>query len=142
MSKSKFISMLKSSSDIALEYGETSLSYADLIADVRSFSGYLKSLNCLRVGLYGDNSLDWIVADLAALDAGITLVPIPMFFSNEQINHSIEQAQLEVIITIRDTRLIEILSSSKSEYFKDFQILHLNYEKPCLLYTSPSPRDS
>lgn len=133
MSKSKFISMLNSSSDIALEYGETSLSYADLIADVQSFSVYLKSLDCLRIGLYGDNSLDWIVADLAALDAGITLVPIPMFFSNEQIHHSIEQAQLEVIINIRDTRLLEIVSFSKGEYCKDFQILHLNYEKPCEL---------
>lgn len=130
MSKSNFLSMLKPSNAIALEYGDESISYADLIENVQLMAKHLKSLGCSRIGLYGDNSIEWIVADLAALDAGVTLVPIPMFFSDEQINYSVEQAQLEVIINIRDSRLVGIMSFFKQEYYKDFQILHLNYAKP------------
>ena len=39
------------------------------------------------IGLVGDNSPEWVLADLAMLRSGHCSVPIPAFFSSEQITH-------------------------------------------------------
>lgn len=39
------------------------------------------------IGLVGDNSPEWVLADLALLRAGYCGVPIPAFFTSEQISH-------------------------------------------------------
>jgi long-subunit acyl-CoA synthetase (AMP-forming) len=40
------------------------------------------------MGLYADNGEDWALADLAAERAGVTLVPLPAFFTQEQMRHA------------------------------------------------------
>lgn len=129
MQNNNFLSLLKSSNDIALEYKNDYISYKDLVKNVHLMAEYLRSLNCLRIGLYGDNSIEWIVADLAALEAGITLVPVPMFFSDDQIRHSIEQAQLDIILNIGDVRLLGLIPFSSIDQYLDYQVLNLKYEK-------------
>lgn len=43
----------------------------------------------LRVmGLYADNGDDWAVADMAAEMAGVILVPLPAFFTHDQLRHA------------------------------------------------------
>lgn len=129
MSNNNFLSLLNSSNDIALEYQDDYISYKNLANSVQQMAEYLRSLNCLRIGLYGDNSIEWIIADLAALEAGVTLVPMPMFFSDDQIRHSIEQAQLDILLTIGDVRLLGIIPFSSIDKYLDYQVLNLNYEK-------------
>jgi long-subunit acyl-CoA synthetase (AMP-forming) len=51
------------------------------------------------VGLYMDNCSEWIICDLAAASLGITLVPIPLFFTSAQVGHLAKSAQLDAIIT-------------------------------------------
>jgi len=51
-----------------------------------------------------DNSPAWIVIDLAAAKAGITLVPLPAFFSEQQIEHSLKNASIEVLLTDQPER--------------------------------------
>lgn len=129
MKNNNFLSLLKSSNDIALEYQGVSLTYKDLVKKVHLMAEYLRSLNCSRIGLYGDNSIEWVVADLAALEAGVTLVPVPMFFSDEQILHSIEQAQLDVVINIDDNRLLDLLSFSSIDQYLGYQVVNLKFDK-------------
>jgi len=50
-----------------------------------------------------DNSPAWVVMDLAALTAGITVVPLPTFFSREQIEHVIQDAGIDALCTDSDT---------------------------------------
>lgn len=50
------------------------------------------------IGLYGSNGIDWIVADLAIAAAGATSVPLPAFFSAEQIRYVIADAGVTSII--------------------------------------------
>jgi long-chain acyl-CoA synthetase len=129
MISKSFLSLLKSSDNIALEYKNDCLSYKDLVEDVQLMAEYLRTLKCLRIGLYGDNSIEWIVADLAALEAGVTLVPVPMFFSDDQILHSIEQAQLDIILNIGDVRLLDLISSSSIDQYLNYQVINLKYDK-------------
>jgi long-subunit acyl-CoA synthetase (AMP-forming) len=51
------------------------------------------------MGLALDNSPLWAVLDMATLDAGKVLIPIPFFFSVEQVAHSIRDAGISVIFT-------------------------------------------
>jgi long-chain acyl-CoA synthetase len=60
------------------------------------------------LGLLCDNSPGWIMTDLAALKAGCVHIPLPGFFSDEQLRHAIEDAQVDTLITdnpLRITRL-------------------------------------
>lgn len=50
-----------------------------------------------RVGLIGDNSPLWMAIDLAAQSAGIHLVPLPGFFTAEQLLHAVRASQLEAM---------------------------------------------
>jgi long-subunit acyl-CoA synthetase (AMP-forming) len=46
-----------------------------------------------------DNSPAWVIMDLAALDAGITVVPLPGFFSEKQIGYVLQQAGIDALCT-------------------------------------------
>lgn len=50
------------------------------------------------VGLRADNGADWLVADLAAQEAGVVLVPLPAFFTPEQCNHAIEASGMDAML--------------------------------------------
>ena len=49
----------------------------------------------LPIGLVGDNSPEWVLADLAMLYDGRCEVPIPAFFSSEQITHLVAATGME-----------------------------------------------
>jgi acyl-CoA synthetase (AMP-forming)/AMP-acid ligase II len=66
---------------IALTGQTTQLTYAQLAAQIDELATWLSTQNIGRAGLWGENSIEWVVADLAAWKAGITLVPLPRFFS-------------------------------------------------------------
>ena len=51
--------------------------------------------NGARVGIIAENSPLWIVIDLAAQSAGIDLVPLPGFFSMEQLLHAVRASRLD-----------------------------------------------
>jgi len=58
----------------------------------------LQSLQLHSIGLYLDNGIDWTIFDLAALSAGISVVPLPRFFSATQIAHAISDANLDGVV--------------------------------------------
>lgn len=50
------------------------------------------------IGLVGDNSVDWIITDLALLADQRISVPIPGFFAAEQVTHLVRSAGIEYVI--------------------------------------------
>ena len=50
------------------------------------------------IGLYAENSPDWIVIDLACQQAGIILLPLPSFFSKQQLSHAIKSSGAQAIM--------------------------------------------
>lgn len=57
-----------------------SLSYEALYRRVVDRAEALKHQSPRCIALRGENSLDWVLTDLAAMAAQIPIVPIPMFF--------------------------------------------------------------
>lgn len=53
------------------------------------------------IAILADNSPDWIAADLAAHDAGMTLVPLPSFFTPAQWQHVVGAAAAEGLFCMR-----------------------------------------
>lgn len=94
---------------VAMTDGETQLSYAELRTRVDRAARWLEAAGCRRLGLLLDNGLDWAVLDLAARRAHVALVPIPLFFSGEQIAHVIGQAALSHLATDQMSRVATLV---------------------------------
>ena len=76
----------------ALTDGSTDVSYAALVAGIDEAAAALREAGVRRLGLALDNGIAWAVADLAAVVAGITVVPLPVFFTRAQREHAIADA--------------------------------------------------
>ncbi len=53
------------------------------------------------VAICADNSPEWIAIDLAAQELGITLVPLPFFFTAAQLAHAIRTAGVQAIFCMQ-----------------------------------------
>ena len=70
------------------------LSYQQLLEKVEATARTLRQWQVQRIALKAENSLDWVIIDLAAMHAKIVLVPVPTFFSKAQVEHLERQAKL------------------------------------------------
>ncbi|WP_286235203.1 AMP-binding protein [Thalassotalea sediminis] len=95
-------------SKIAISDGVTTLSFGQLIERVEACCKWLNTLQIRRVLLIDDNTVDWVVTDLACMALEITVIPLPTFFSAEQQQHVIEQVQPEFIIAKRFLSLVAV----------------------------------
>ncbi|MFD2017212.1 AMP-binding protein [Vibrio olivae] len=77
---------------------ELSLSYAQLWLRVQYTAKQLKQLNSHCIALRAENSVDWAVLDLAALSSDLNLLPIPTFFSQQQVTHALDCAGVDWLI--------------------------------------------
>lgn len=76
----------------ALVSGTRTLGYGQLWEAIEATAAQWQP-HALRVaGLALENSIEWCVADLAALYAGIVLVPLPPFFTVAQCKHALHSA--------------------------------------------------
>ncbi|MBN1008487.1 AMP-binding protein [Amphritea pacifica] len=82
---------------IALQDEQQTVYYRDLEAEIADRAKQLSQVSTLAIAL--DNSVDWVLWDLAALSVGVVCVPIPPFFSPEQRDHTLSQAAVSHIIS-------------------------------------------
>jgi long-subunit acyl-CoA synthetase (AMP-forming) len=68
---------------------------------VESLAARLRVSSTSCVALLADNSADWIVADLACLEANVRIVPVPLFFSPAQIRHVLDSSGADTLLTDR-----------------------------------------
>lgn len=95
---------------LALSHPGGSLSYAELVRALDEACERLRALeiDCLALDL--DNGSSWAVLDLAAMDCGITLIPLPPFFSSHQMHHALSQSGTTMIISDQPQRLQQRLA--------------------------------
>ncbi|MGB5345421.1 MAG: AMP-binding protein, partial [Woeseia sp.] len=86
---------------LAVQAGEQSLSDGDLKYRAEKLANDLVRLGARRVGLYADNGIDWIVTDLACQKAQLVLVPLPLFFSSNQLRHVLDSSGIDTLIADR-----------------------------------------
>ncbi len=83
----------------AVTGSEISLTYRELYENLCSLIARLQTLDLKCIALDLDNGPAWALLDLAAMSAGITLVPLPPFFSPAQIRHALVASGAELVIT-------------------------------------------
>lgn len=79
--------------------GDHSLySYQSLIDAAQTLAEKITSNNISTLALIADNSPEWIIIDLACQIAECCFIPLPVFFTPAQIQHSLEQAGVDTLL--------------------------------------------
>ena len=86
----------------ALVGARATLDYATL---AQAIDALAPALAQQRVALLLDNGPAWAVADLAALAAGASCVPLPGFFTDAQLRHTLNDAGISLVITDQPERI-------------------------------------
>lgn len=79
------------------------------IADWAALLGNTDTLPTMALAV--ENSPAWVIVDLAAMECGLPLVPLPFFFSPAQWLHAIDDAGVSLLITDQPQLFTELLSS-------------------------------
>jgi long-chain acyl-CoA synthetase len=92
---------------IALRDERGDLDYGELLREVDRLAGMMTGE---RIGLLLDNGIPWACLDLAILQREAVCIPMPAFFSNDQLRHLIEDADLDLIVTDQPERVATLLA--------------------------------
>jgi long-subunit acyl-CoA synthetase (AMP-forming) len=74
------------------------LTYGELQENYSLLAQELRQRHIKRLALHADNSLAWITADLACQSASVCLVPLPTFFSSQQIEHVLKTIPVDAVL--------------------------------------------
>ncbi len=94
---------------IAVVGDNEQLTALELFGAVCALADTLQQTGLQRLALIAENSPRWIIADLACMKAEICVVPLPPFFSDEQLRHGIRQSGVDGLLTDAPQRLTQIL---------------------------------
>lgn len=83
---------------VALRDRTAHLTYAELHQRVQCLAQELRETGASTLALLADNGLSWALIDLAAMSAGLRMVPLPAFFSPQQIRHALRSAGVDALI--------------------------------------------
>ncbi len=101
---------------VALKDDQISLNWSELITEVDRLTERLEQEAGVRIALLADNSCDWVLTDLAAMKAKRVLVPVPLFFSEEQRASLFARAGIDTLLTQHPDGLnIQRLSTHPNE---------------------------
>jgi long-chain acyl-CoA synthetase len=84
---------------ICLADGQRTWTRSALDAEVQLFAARLTVQGSRVLATLLDNSAAWVVADLAAAQAGVVHVPLPAFFTPVQIAHALHSAGVDSLLT-------------------------------------------
>lgn len=84
---------------IVLGDGRRQLTRAELSDQVLALAQRMQELQVQRLGLHADNGIAWLLADLACEQAGLVIVPLPLFFTDQQVLHVVESCGLDAVFT-------------------------------------------
>ena len=74
------------------------LTYSELLNKIELVAAELIAQNIKALALRAENSINWAIVDLAAMAADIVVVPIPTFFSDAQVEHTLEQSRVDALV--------------------------------------------
>lgn len=101
---------VNSPNQTALQGRNSTLTYAELAVAIEQAVQKLRLSNARVLGIAMDNSIAWAVTDLAAMQLKLPVVPLPSFFSAEQLMHAIDDAGINVVLSDQPILLQQLLS--------------------------------
>lgn len=81
-----------------LHDGHRSWSSAQVAAEVELLATFLREQRVRVLATLADNSPAWAVIDMAAAQAGVVHVPLPMFFTDEQVTYVLRAAGVDTVL--------------------------------------------
>ena len=84
----------------ALTQGDFRLTHDQLAHQVAQLAGELQALGLRTVATLLDNGAAWVLLDRALAQAGLVHVPMPVFFTPEQIGHTLQASGADALITL------------------------------------------
>jgi long-chain acyl-CoA synthetase len=85
--------------------GISEVTYAVALDAVRRLASHITRSGWQRLALLMENSPEWPLIDLATQLAGVTLIPLPLFFSDQQLQHALNDAGVEAVLTDHAQRI-------------------------------------
>jgi len=91
------------------------------------------------VGILADNSLEWIAIDLATQEIGVTLIPLPSFFTPSQWLHAIKSSGMQAIFCSQEDVVRNLGFIFKNDYagelklFESMSVLSSMVDQPNLV---------
>ena len=113
---------------LALEDEHGTLTYRALLAEIEGLASRLHASRPRAIAILADNGMDWALADLAALVAGIPAIPVPLFFSPAQIAHTLKAAGVDLVLADQPQRLAVALQQPGlpvTPFYGALQQIHL-----------------
>lgn len=84
--------------DVAIKTSTEQITYQQLLTHVAAMAAWLEAHNVQILLLQADNVPEWLYIDLACQQANVIFVPVPLFFSQQQVAHVISQVKPDVFI--------------------------------------------
>ncbi len=105
----------------------SSYTYQSLIDASTILSKKIIANKVNTLALIADNGPEWVITDLACQMAGCCFIPLPLFFTPEQIQHSLTEAGVDTLLIGAGTSLPEGFDQhTKLKGFSDvFEAIHL-----------------
>ncbi|QOF76161.1 AMP-binding protein [Variovorax sp. 38R] len=88
------------SAAVALDEGRRRWTFAEIDRETDLLVQRLRSQGSRVIATLMDNAPAWVVADRAALHAGLVHVPLPAFFTPEQVAHALGAAGVDTVLTL------------------------------------------
>ncbi len=110
---------ISKNSKLALISNDQEMRYTEVIQKVGHYQILFDELRPRCIALYLDNCIEWVLIDLAAHMCDIPIVPLPTFFSQQQLIHLIEDVDADFLITTKQFNKQAIFS-----LFDDVTIKH------------------
>lgn len=111
---------------MALCSSDAQLSYGQLAEQVELRADWLKQHGIQCVALSLENSIEWVLMDLACQRADVCCVPVPVFFSKSQRDHLLSAAAVDLIVSAP-------LKGQDNQPFGSFSVEHIRPEKAAQL---------
>lgn len=92
---------------IAVRQGDERTSYATLLRDAAAIATTLQTSGARVAALAVDNGYGWLAVDLAAQLSRTALVPLPGFFTREQIAHALADSGADTLISDARSPLLQ-----------------------------------
>jgi long-subunit acyl-CoA synthetase (AMP-forming) len=126
---------------IALIGEHVEVSYEQLMTDIQTKPFTIDLDQATVISLAMDNSPAWALLDLMALSLNLPHVPLPLFFSSQQIVHAIQDAGVDCVVTDQLDQYQSIFNESNIKV-KSHQVVEI-YGKQChLLWLVASKSES
>ncbi len=108
------------------------LSAAEVLRKVQALTANFA--NAQVIAVLADNSAQWVLADLATLAMGAVHLPLPTFFSPEQMVNALTQTQADAVYTDQPERITALNLGFVCEWTQDS---HSFLRRPVAPHTLP-----